>query len=303
MFKYLDYNNIYTFDTSGNKNSIERSLSFANDDFESNFGKNDCENVFNDNIIKLDCLQEQNLNNFFNSYNENKITYLLDYKLRYFIHDKQPIFHKKEKIFNIFKTNKKIGRIKKDSSLIGKHNRLSEDNIIRKIKGRFIEKVRLYINKEYKNYLLNKNTKRNKFNNFLKKINPKVSREIKKEENLKWFETKIYTVFSQNVSLKYSSYSPDSNKRKIERLISLNEAKSVIEILNMDIQTLFNKYINDEMNPGSKTLKDDLKELESQMKNENKENIKEYLKQYEYIAKNMKKIFIRKSKRSKKVEK
>ena len=47
------------------------------------------------------------------------------------------------KLFNIFKTNKKIGRIKKDSSLIGKHNRLSEDNIIRKIKGRFIEKVRL----------------------------------------------------------------------------------------------------------------------------------------------------------------
>jgi len=32
--------------------------------------------------------------------------------------------------------------------IMGKHNRLSEDNIIRKIKARFHEKLRLYINIE-----------------------------------------------------------------------------------------------------------------------------------------------------------
>ena len=50
----------------------------------------------------------------------------------------------KERIFKIEKINKKIGRIKKNSILKGIHNKLANDNIIRKIKGRFIEKVRLY---------------------------------------------------------------------------------------------------------------------------------------------------------------
>ena len=35
---------------------------------------------------------------------------------------------------------------------IAKSNNFAEDNIIRKIKRRFLEKVRLYINEEYKNY-------------------------------------------------------------------------------------------------------------------------------------------------------
>ena len=35
---------------------------------------------------------------------------------------------------------------------IAKNNKFAEDNIIRKIKRRFLEKVRLYINEEYKNY-------------------------------------------------------------------------------------------------------------------------------------------------------
>ena len=45
--------------------------------------------------------------------------------------------------------NKKIGRIKKNSGLVGKHNKLSEDNIIRKVKRRFHKNARLYINREY----------------------------------------------------------------------------------------------------------------------------------------------------------
>ena len=35
---------------------------------------------------------------------------------------------------------------------IAKNNDFVEDNIIRKIKRRFLEKVRLYMNEEYKNY-------------------------------------------------------------------------------------------------------------------------------------------------------
>ena len=202
-------------------------------------------------------------------------------------------------IFRIAKINRKIGRIKKNSRIKGIHDRLSEDNIIRKIKGRFIEKLRLYLNEEYQKYI-SKNLKNNKKKvyGWLKKINPTISRKIKKEDNLKWFESKIYEIFSENLSLKYSSYSLDSNKKKIKRIISSNNAKNVKDILNNKVEYLFDKYINNEKVEGFKTLKDDLKELETHMESTGEENIKEYLNKYEYIAKNMKNIFKQKNPRN-----
>ena len=206
--------------------------------------------------------------------------------------------NKNRKIFKIIKINKKIGRIKSNSTLKGFHNKLSQDNIIRKIKGRFHEKLRLYINTEYRKYFFKKNKNSAKIINWLKKINPKVSRKIKKEENLKWFKSKIYEIFSENVSLRYSLYSPNSNKKKIERLISVNEAKNVIDILNTDIETFYDKYINDEKIEGFKTLKNDIEELKTYMEKTNQEKIKEYLSKYEYTAKNLKKIFRQKNSRN-----
>ena len=64
---------------------------------------------------------------------------------------------KKEKIFDISKINKRKGRLKKNSIVIGKHNKLAEDNIIRKIKRKFLGNLRIYINKEYKKYRIEKN--------------------------------------------------------------------------------------------------------------------------------------------------
>ena len=206
--------------------------------------------------------------------------------------------NKNRKIFKIIKINKKIGRIKSNSTLKGFHNKLSQDNIIRKIKGRFLEKLRLYINTEYRKYFFKKNKNSAKIINWLKKINPKISRKIKKEENLKWFKSKIYEIFSENVSLRYSLYSPNSNKKKIERLISVNEAKNVIDILNTDIETFYDKYINDEKIEGFKTLKNDIEELKTYMEKTNQEKIKEYLSKYEYTAKNLKKIFRQKNSRN-----
>ena len=214
--------------------------------------------------------------------------------------EKSNTFRKDKKIFEIVKANNKVGRIKKNSFIKGMHTKLSEDNIIRKIKRRFQENVRLYINNEYKKYLLNKTFQKKKINNWLKKIDPKISRKIKKKENLKWFEMKILDIFSENVSSKYSIYSPYLNKNKIKRLISLNEAKNVIDILNTCIETLYNKYINDEKKEGFKTLKDGIKELKIHMEATNQTNIQDYLIKYEYIAQNLKSIFLNKVSRNKK---
>jgi hypothetical protein len=244
-------------------------------------------NYLNDNNqIKFDNLPLPDFNSSLTSTNNSKKSHFLnenniplnkEVKIN-------SIYPKKEKIFKIAKTNRKIGRIKKDSLLKGKHDKLSEDNIIRKIKVRFHEKLRIYINEEYKKYLSKKYIKKRKsIVSWLKKVNPRVLLKIKKEDNMKWFETKIYEIFSEKVSSRYSTYSPDLNKQKINNLYCIGNAKNVLKILNSNIETYYYKYINDEKVEGLQTLKDDIKELEIYMKNKKQENIKEYLRKYEYI--------------------
>ena len=306
----FDYN-IPPFNLPNQK--LEPTFPYNNMDFDPNLEKNDTTSfkisLLNradkdidlykiktnpDNIkMKYENFCEINYNTHLIPTNENNISFLGE--------DFGEIakrLNKNRKIFKIIKINKKIGRIKSNSTLKGFHNKLSQDNIIRKIKGRFLEKLRLYINTEYRKYFFKKNKNSAKIINWLKKINPKVSRKIKKEENLKWFQSKIYEIFSENVSLRYSLYSPNSNKKKIERLISVNEAKNVIDILNTDIETFYDKYINDEKIEGFKTLKNDIEELKTYMEKTNQEKIKEYLSKYEYTAKNLKKIFRQKNSRN-----
>ena len=246
------------------------------------------------NQIDLSYFELNNISSI-NSTNEYKFFEYFDYF--------QPLLKKEEnntqnqKIFDIIKINKKIGRIKKYSSLIGKHNKFSEDNIIRKIKRRFLENVRLYINDEYKKDCISKKKNKGK-NNWLKKIDPKFSRKIKKRDNLQWFKFKIFEVFSENISLKYTSFGIDSNKQKIQNFFLTEEPNKVKDILNTTIETLFNIYIKNEKLDNFKTLNDDVKQLEKQMKELGQENIKEYLIKYEKTAKNMKMIFINKTERN-----
>lgn len=241
---------------------------------------------------KYDSIYGINHNYHFNATSENNISYAGE--------EFAENLEKNRKIFKIEKINKKIGRIKKDSLVKGFHNKFSQDNIIRKIKARFMENIRLYLNEEYKIYLLKKTENKKKIVNWLKKIDPHVSRKIKKEENLKWFETKVYEIFSENVSLRYSKNTPDLNRKKIARLMKLNEAVKVIDILNTKVEILFDKYINDEKVGGFKTLENDIEEIKTFMEKRNQENVKEYLKKYKYVAKNMKKIFIQKNARNNK---
>ena len=250
------------------------------------------------NIIEKEDFKEQNYNSSFITTNENKMLPDIPKVNLKANNNNNYCKGKNELIFKIIKINKKIGRIKKNSLIKGKHNRFSEDNIIRKIKTRFHEKLRLYINFEYKKYILKKNPKKKKVKGWLKRINPKISRKIKKEENLKWFESKISDIFSENVSLRYSPHLINSNKKKIEFLLSVNEAIPIIDILNTKVETIFEKYINNEELEGFKTLDDDIDEMRAQMKKSIQDNLEQYLNKYEYVAKNMKKIFMLKSARN-----
>ena len=106
---------------------------------------------------------------------------------------------------------------------------------------------------------------------------------------------KISEVFSEDVSLRYASHNLDINKKNIQKILSLNEANNVKNILNTKIENLFTKYINNAKIEGLTTIKEDIKKLEKHMKESGLENIKEYLMKYEKTAKNMKDIFNKKS--------
>ena len=239
-------------------------------------------------------LEHNNISSM-NTTNENKIYECFDYAQILF--KQETNINNKPKIFKIAKTNKKVGRLKKNSFLRGKHDKFAEDNIIRKIKRRFLEKVRLYINEEYKKYCIAKNKTKGK-NNWLKKIDPKFCINIKRKDNLQWFNLKIFEVFSENLSSKYTTYDTECNKKKIQKFFLLKESNKIKDILNMTIDTLFNKFIKNEKLDNFKTIKDDMVELKKQMTILGQENSEEYLKIYKKTANNMKVIFIKKLERN-----
>ena len=103
-----------------------------------------------------------------------------------------------------------------------------------------------------------------------------MSRKIKREDNLIWLNTKLYQVYSENISEKCSLYEPEYNKKNIKKLFEENEAKNIIDILNKPVKEMFEAFII----------------------NNNQENIEQYLSKYRNIALNFESIFINKTART-----
>lgn len=206
------------------------------------------------------------------------------------------------KIFNIIKVNKKMGRLVKHSRLrfdTVKHNKFSEDNIIRKIKANFHEKFFNYINKEYGEYFKKKHRVK-KMIKLIQRISPSESRKIKKEDNIKWFSMKLKDVFSVDLSTKCSKYDSDYNKKQIEMLYQKGEATKVIDILEKKVIDMYTIYSKDISIEGFETLKDDLEDIKKKMEQNGEENIDKYLESYKKIAQNLENIFVSKKPRNNK---
>ena len=207
-----------------------------------------------------------------------------------------------KKIFSIVKIkkiNNKKGRLLKNAKKrywYRYHDKFKEDNVIKKIKISFIGKTMNYINKEYGNYL-NKH-KIKKIGKLIKRIAPTMSTRIKKENNLKWFDSKLKDIFSDNISSKYSKYSGDYNKKQIEQIYKENDATNVIKILDKKVRDMYNIYSKDIKLEGFLTLEDDLKIQRELMKKNDEEEIDNYLKKYQNIAQNLEQIFLDKKGRN-----
>ena len=209
---------------------------------------------------------------------------------------------KNNKIFNIVKIMKKSnkkGRLYKNAikkHYYRYHDKFKEDNIIKKIKTSFIKKTMNYINKEYGIYL-NKHKIR-KIEKLIRRITPANSVRIKKENNLKWFDSKLKDIFSQKISSKYSKYNGDYNKKQIDKIYKEDDAKNVIGILDKKVRDMYNIYSKNIKLDGFETLEDDLKNQRELMKENNEEEIKKYLEIFQNTAQNLEGIFLGKKSRN-----
>ena len=207
------------------------------------------------------------------------------------------------KIFRIEKVNKKVGRLSKKIKIKFnkiKHDKFSQDNIIRKIKVNFHDRLLNYINKLYGKYYRKKHRVK-KMIKLLQKITPSESTKIRRDENLGWFSLKVKDVLSRDLSLKCSKYGLDYNKRQIDDLYKKGEAKIIITILDTTIRDVYHNYCNDEEVEDFETLKEDISEMKKKMVDNGEKNIEEYLNNYKKIAQNLEQIFMSKKSRKAKV--
>lgn len=192
---------------------------------------------------------------------------------------------KNNMIFNIEKKIKK-GRHKKYSNKKGKHDKYKRDNLIRRFKVHLMSNIFKYINNSFD---VNNPAYKTKIK-VLKKISSYKIKSISKKDNIKWLNSKIKDVFSQDISTKIVTCAQDHNIKLIKRIINKGKDEKVIYILNNTIRNLWKVYLNDDKNnefSGFETLKDDINKLRKLGETE------EYISNYVKVAQNFEEIFNR----------
>ena len=196
---------------------------------------------------------------------------------------KKFIIKKSKPVFNI-KKELKLGRPKKYSFKRGKHDKYQKDNVIRRFKAQFVQNLNNYINISFR---CNSNHNKKPIN-VLQKICACDTKSISKNDNLKWFNSKIRDIFSQKISSKFVCYESNYNNQLIKTLYEKNEEKRVLEILERTVKEMWIVYIRDDKNnyfPGFNTIKYDV--LKFRQLNEPDE----YIQLYIYICSNFENIF------------
>ena len=182
---------------------------------------------------------------------------------------------KENKIFNIQKSIK-LGRIKKYSCRIGKHDKYKRDNI---------KNILNFVNSCF---LINHNFCTKSSIKVIKKSCSCKVKLISKEENLKCLDTKLKYIFSYNVSKKIGNCDINFNKMLIKRIYEKGEEKKVIFILEKTVREMWHIYVhgsNDKNFIGFKTLQDDLKSF----KENGESDI--YIEEYKHISFDFERIF------------
>ena len=157
------------------------------------------------------------------------------------------------------KLKKKRGRKNNNDRSDSKHNKESQDNIIKKIKSKLFECILKFINdllnvilkNNINNYIHDKVQKEEK-ERLIKKIDyKKIVDDTKRKNNLNFLKMPLKDLFSNNISSKYKTKSRNLNKEIINELLIKEKDNDIIMfILNMTFGDwldlfLYKKEFND----------------------------------------------------------
>ena len=185
---------------------------------------------------------------------------------------------KKDKLKFDVDNKKDIGKKKKEKISERKHNKYCGDNIIKKIKYKLLEGFLKFVNKvinesldkskllEYKKVLRNINKNIEKSEDLLKMIDYKYIDRLNKKKDLSLLYMPFKELFSKEVSPRYSTLKPDSNRIIIEKLIKEEGGNENIDFaLNLKFKDWIDVF----------TYKKGFKSIIN-LQNENLENLIEY---------------------------
>ena len=117
------------------------------------------------------------------------------------------------------KSNNEYGRVG--------HNRMSPDNIIKKVKAELFKYMTSFLN----NIINNPNLKNNE--NEIYKLDYRFINQLNREIDLKYLNMPLKDLFSLDVSPKYRKLPPNANEKKIEKIVNENQDETIQFVLNM----------------------------------------------------------------------
>ena len=192
-----------------------------------------------------------------------------------------------------FKTEQRIlGRKRQNSNEVGKHGKESGDNIIRKIKSRLLNYLRIFINL-FIYGIYHGNIGEGKYKKEILKINQE--QIINDKNNKKFIKKTLKEIFSYKLSGKYSNFGSDHNIKIIEILLneSDNEKKEKFQnLFSLTFLECLNHFSGIKLLPilkGMKSLNDFCKIFE---------NDKTYLNSFKHYCLNFEQIIMNKKSRN-----
>ena len=151
-----------------------------------------------------------------------------DFERKY---NKKLIEDKEKEKKNKTNTEIKKGRKKKDDKILGNHNKMSPDNIIKKVKSILFKSIINFLN------IVIKNTKEEE-NSKLLKLNYKFVATMKKDKNLEYLNTKLKDLASNEISQKYSTKSDKANynKKIVDKILQNAKDSTISFAFNLSLR-------------------------------------------------------------------
>jgi hypothetical protein len=278
----LSFNLDENIELFNNGNIFEERTTLYN--FENNYNYN--QNIVNEAPIK-ESLKIENNSNF-----KTQETTLIEGKKSTQNEANKNLLESKAKD-NDKLLNKKRKNKSKNSSNGEKHSKFSSDNTLRKIKHITLENVRNLINEKIKE-IYNNNIGLGISKKKLLTLNQSQKVDATIDFNKQFIDKKLYEIFSDKISTRYTSYPGDFNKNLIKNLMNekdLNKREYFQKLFNLSFLDCLSHF------RGSKNIKE-LTGLKSFSEYINEEENDEYYKnQLEYYINDFENILQKKRSR------